>query len=202
IVTTSETETTVMIKDGVTIIIGGLKKQQMDKTEKRIPILGDIPFLGMAFRSKTEEMNTTELVILLTPHIMSGESSFTEISQLQPKDGVIAMMDGKGKITTERVVTKLEAPDFTASSYYNFISEKVRKLALSNKPKGHQGSVKVGFSLSRSGNLIDEPKVLQTDNPDLNVFALEAVKFASPFPSFPESLEEAQQSFKIFIEYK
>ncbi|MBU1905616.1 MAG: hypothetical protein KJ923_01300, partial [Candidatus Omnitrophica bacterium] len=202
IVTTSETETTVMIKDGVTIIIGGLKREQLEKTEKRIPIFGDIPFLGALFRSKTEEMNTTELVILLTPHIMSGESSFTEISQLQPKDGAIARMDDKGKIITEKIVTKLEAPEFTASSYYNFISEKVRKLALSNKPGGHQGRVKVGFTLSSKGILIDEPQVLETDNPDLNVFAIEAVKFASPFPAFPKSLEEPQQSFKIFIEYK
>ncbi|MBF0522521.1 MAG: hypothetical protein HQL24_05625 [Candidatus Omnitrophica bacterium] len=93
IVTTSEAETTVMVKAGTTILIGGLQKDEHNKTVKKIPLLGDVPVLGMAFRSTSDEIKKSELVILLTPHIMSGESSFTDASELKPVDGAFATME-------------------------------------------------------------------------------------------------------------
>ncbi len=73
VVETSEAETTVMIKDGATIVIGGLIKDENIRVEKKVPLLGDIPFLGMAFRSVDDSKEKTELVIFLTPRIISGE---------------------------------------------------------------------------------------------------------------------------------
>ncbi|MCP4651941.1 MAG: hypothetical protein GY858_00955 [Candidatus Omnitrophica bacterium] len=78
VVTTSEAETTVMVKDGVSIIIGGLRKITHEKERKQVPILGSIPLLGAAFRSKKDEQSESELVILLTPQIVSGENSTEE----------------------------------------------------------------------------------------------------------------------------
>jgi general secretion pathway protein D len=101
IVTTSESETTVMVKDGVTILIGGLKKDQRQKTVKKIPVLGDIPLAGFFFRSTSDELSKTELVILLTPHIMSGENSLTDFSNLKPVDGAVKEMYRGQIITTE-----------------------------------------------------------------------------------------------------
>lgn len=75
IVETSEAETTVVVKHGVTIVIGGLIKEEKSKNTKKIPLLGDIPLLGMAFRSDTDEINKTELVIFLTPQIITGDIS-------------------------------------------------------------------------------------------------------------------------------
>ncbi len=75
IVETSSAETTVMVKDGVTILIGGLIKDEVVETVRKVPILGDIPFLGVAFRSKDEKVVKTELVIFLTPTIISGKES-------------------------------------------------------------------------------------------------------------------------------
>ncbi|MDD2703242.1 MAG: secretin N-terminal domain-containing protein, partial [Candidatus Omnitrophica bacterium] len=96
IVTTSESETTVMVKDGVTILIGGLKKDQREKNVKKIPVLGDIPLLGFLFRSTSDEVSKTELVILLTPHLITGEASFISFSDVKPADGVILEMhDGQ-----------------------------------------------------------------------------------------------------------
>ncbi|RMH76071.1 MAG: hypothetical protein D6681_21820 [Calditrichaeota bacterium] len=73
----SESETTVIVKDGVTIIIGGLIKDQKIKTENRIPILGSIPILGFPFRSKSITNTKTELVILLRPQIITGDVDFS-----------------------------------------------------------------------------------------------------------------------------
>ncbi|MFB3069040.1 MAG: type II secretion system protein GspD [Acidobacteriota bacterium] len=80
IVQTSTAETTVMVKDGVTIVIAGLIEDQSLNTTKKIPILGDIPILGAAFRSKEEEVIKSELVIFLTPTIISGKESMVGIA--------------------------------------------------------------------------------------------------------------------------
>lgn len=70
IVETSEAETTILMQDGATIIIAGLMKEEKTKNINKIPILGDIPFLGAFFRNSTEQSKKTELVIFLTCHII------------------------------------------------------------------------------------------------------------------------------------
>jgi MSHA type pilus biogenesis protein MshL len=78
IVDTSEAETSVMIKDGVTIVMGGLMKNENIKDVSKVPLLGDIPFLGGFFRRTEESVEKTELVIFLTPHIVSGAETMFE----------------------------------------------------------------------------------------------------------------------------
>jgi type II secretory pathway component GspD/PulD (secretin) len=73
IVETSEAETTVLVKDGVTLVIGGLIKEENIREEKRVPFLGDIPVLGTAFKSDSKEKVKTEIVIFLTPKIVTGD---------------------------------------------------------------------------------------------------------------------------------
>lgn len=74
IVETSEAETTVMVKDRVTIVIGGLIKEETVKTDRQIPVLGDIPLLGKVFKSTNDSKTKTETVIFLTPKIITGEA--------------------------------------------------------------------------------------------------------------------------------
>ena len=73
IVDTSEVQTTVRVKDGVTIIIGGLMKDQVSNAKNKLPILGDLPFIGKAFSNEDRNMQKTEIVIFLTPHIINGD---------------------------------------------------------------------------------------------------------------------------------
>lgn len=73
IVTTTEAETTVLVKNGVTILIGGLIEEETSNTVRKVPLLGDIPLIKHAFRSQSDSVSKTELVIFLTPHIISGE---------------------------------------------------------------------------------------------------------------------------------
>lgn len=109
IVTTSEAETTIMVKDGITIIIGGLKKDKKEKTTKRIPLLGSIPVLGFLFGSTSDSYSKTELVILLTPHIISGDTPYTDFSQIKPKNGaVVSMVNGEIKTETVSSVSAAE----------------------------------------------------------------------------------------------
>jgi len=82
IVDTTESETTVMVKDGNTIIIGGLMKDENIETIKKIPILGDIPLLNILFRSKDNLMRKTETIVFLTPHIITGESNSYKVTEM------------------------------------------------------------------------------------------------------------------------
>jgi type II secretory pathway component GspD/PulD (secretin) len=75
IVDKTQAETEVLVKDGVTLIIGGLMKNETRKTIKKIPILGDIPLLGMLFSSTDNQYVKSEIIIFITPHIISGEAT-------------------------------------------------------------------------------------------------------------------------------
>ena len=74
----TEVETTMMVKDGTTIIMGGLKKDIKRHVKKGFPFLMDIPFLGVMFSSVSDEMDTTEIVILITPHVMTGVEHYED----------------------------------------------------------------------------------------------------------------------------
>ncbi|MCK5595258.1 type II and III secretion system protein, partial [bacterium] len=73
VVSKSETETTVMVKDGVTIVIAGLIKDQLTDTNSGIPFLRKLPILGHLFGKIDNEIIKQEIVIFLTPHIITGE---------------------------------------------------------------------------------------------------------------------------------
>ncbi len=64
--------TTVTVKDGQTVVIGGLISDRYEEIEKKIPLLGDIPLLGALFRNTSETIEKTELLIVLTPHVISN----------------------------------------------------------------------------------------------------------------------------------
>ncbi len=73
LVETSQAETNIVVRDGETIIIAGLVKDNKIKTINKVPLLGDIPFIKVLFRSKSDEVEKTELAVFLTPHITRGE---------------------------------------------------------------------------------------------------------------------------------
>ncbi|MCM8781027.1 MAG: Mur ligase family protein, partial [Candidatus Omnitrophica bacterium] len=77
IIDTSTAETIVMVKDGSTILIGGLSKEEKIVSSEGTPFLSKIPILGEAFRSRSTRTSRTELVVLLTPHIISGDELTT-----------------------------------------------------------------------------------------------------------------------------
>ena len=77
IIDTSTAETIVMVKDGSSILIGGLSKEEKSQTNEGTPFLSKIPILGEAFKSQTKKSTRTELVVLLTPHIIEGDELVT-----------------------------------------------------------------------------------------------------------------------------
>jgi len=209
IVTTSESETTVMVKDGITIIIAGLRKDKRTKTVKQIPILGDIPLLGYLFRSTDDKLEKSDLIILLTPHIMSGETPYSDFSEIRPKDGAVAKMV-KGKVIINKVSTDseetamavLESDSPWLRDYCLLVVEKISRFSKLNLPKDGKGEVALSFTVSRQGDLVDEPKVMNTADPLLVPWAVNAVKDASPFPPLPKDFNKPRGTFKITLSYE
>jgi len=68
---TKEIETQVLADNGETIVIGGIYQEEEARGETKVPILGDIPVLGNLFKKRTKRSNRTELLIFLTPKIIS-----------------------------------------------------------------------------------------------------------------------------------
>ncbi len=66
----TEVTTNIMTRDGCTVIIGGLVREDLVVTSSQIPYLGSMPYIGPFFRQNTEEIERSEIVILITPHIV------------------------------------------------------------------------------------------------------------------------------------
>jgi len=71
---TRRTETELELMDGQTFAIAGLMNNTMNSTMQKIPGIGDIPILGLLFKSKAAQKNQTELVVMITPQILRGNS--------------------------------------------------------------------------------------------------------------------------------
>ena len=67
----TETKNTVLIKDGQTVVIGGLTRDFKNETTSGVPFLSEIPFLGTLFRSRQINTEKREIMILITPHIVT-----------------------------------------------------------------------------------------------------------------------------------
>jgi len=70
----AEVATNIMVKDGETIVIGGLFRDVITTTRQQIPLLGDLPLLGGLFRKNTDTTRRQEVIVLLTPHIIEDPS--------------------------------------------------------------------------------------------------------------------------------
>jgi type II secretory pathway component GspD/PulD (secretin) len=81
IIETANTNTNVMVRDGVTIVIAGLIRDQKQRESGGIPVLSQIPIIGGLFASKREYFVKTETIVFLTPYIVTGDVDSSVISK-------------------------------------------------------------------------------------------------------------------------
>ncbi|HEX6941024.1 MAG TPA: secretin N-terminal domain-containing protein [Longimicrobiales bacterium] len=90
VISTREAETRLLVRDGHTVVIGGLIDEQEDRTESGIPILKDIPILGALFRSSRTRRIRTELFLILTPYVIRTDEELEETTrELQERTEVL-----------------------------------------------------------------------------------------------------------------
>ncbi|HET6251525.1 MAG TPA: secretin and TonB N-terminal domain-containing protein [Tepidisphaeraceae bacterium] len=79
----TEITSNVMVKDGNTIVIGGLFRESTSRIRSQVPGLGSLPGIGAAFRQQTDATTREEVIILLTPHIIKDDQAYSEASERQ-----------------------------------------------------------------------------------------------------------------------
>ncbi|HWP08764.1 MAG TPA: type II secretion system secretin GspD [Polyangiaceae bacterium] len=71
--------TTVVVADQQTVVIGGLMRDEMVVSKEKVPILGDLPVLGALFRHSNQVKRKTNLLLVLTPHVIRDQSDLRRI---------------------------------------------------------------------------------------------------------------------------
>lgn len=92
-----EADTTLLIPDGQTVVLGGLRKKDVTQQINKVPLLGDLPLAGLLFRFKGERTITSELVVFITPRIVDQ----TRMSQAEQKAYGVTEFEGPQIVNTD-----------------------------------------------------------------------------------------------------
>jgi type II secretion system protein D len=82
-INTTSARTVISAADGETVVLGGLITKTKAHTQRKVPVLGDIPLVGRLFRYDAMRDNRTELLIIMTPHIVQNEADVERIKQIE-----------------------------------------------------------------------------------------------------------------------
>ena len=99
LISNRDVRTTITVKDGQTLMIGGLISKRTTKTLRKVPILGDIPLIQNLFREMREEEAKTTLFISLTPHIVDVPSEIEPFFDARPVIGLDGTCDLRRQFT-------------------------------------------------------------------------------------------------------
>jgi general secretion pathway protein D len=102
-------ETTVVVRDNQTVVIGGLIGNTETEVETKVPILGDLPLLGMLFRGQRNSSRKTNMLIFLTPHIIDEPEDLEEVYRVKwaQRQEYIKRFYGKSRDGSEAEMRKL-----------------------------------------------------------------------------------------------
>jgi general secretion pathway protein D len=76
-------KTAVALKDGETVVLGGLQKETWAETTTKIPFIGDIPVLGRLFQTRSKQRLKQDLLIVLTPHVIRSADDLRRIHAIR-----------------------------------------------------------------------------------------------------------------------
>lgn len=119
---------TVKAVDGRTIAVGGLVDTRNETTEEKVPILGDIPLLGYFFKEEVTSNVKTELILLITPHIIYSEEDLKKSKELMKKLSDHKFHEGGQKIIDEKNSTIKEYKNPTKNPIRDFVKDPVETI--------------------------------------------------------------------------
>ncbi|MBI3706774.1 MAG: hypothetical protein HY246_03705 [Proteobacteria bacterium] len=85
-----EVETTFLVQNGETILIGGLMQNSNSRKEQKIPFLGDLPLIGRAFANTTDQNTATELIVFVSPYIVLDKFAARIVTDAITRAGIDA----------------------------------------------------------------------------------------------------------------
>ena len=106
VINVREIDTMVDAKAGETIVIAGLISDRLAETKRSVPLLGDIPYLGMLFSYSKQERAKSELVIMMTPYILNSKSvediRAEHEKRMRDMGGSFHLINNLGSMVTEK----------------------------------------------------------------------------------------------------
>ena len=84
--TKRSTKTSVVVRDRQTVVISGLMQEKSEEIITKVPLLGDIPFLGYLFKFKSYNTKKTNLLVFLTPHVIRDSADLASLSMRKKAD--------------------------------------------------------------------------------------------------------------------
>jgi general secretion pathway protein D len=117
-------ETTTIAKDQQTIVIGGLVRDNITISERKVPLLGDIPFLGWLFKFQSRQTEKLNLLVFLTPTLVRDEVDMVELNAR--KSAELGALQRENRIEEptrlkQDVLEKLERPNATSRPLPNSV---------------------------------------------------------------------------------
>jgi general secretion pathway protein D len=88
-------ETTTIARDQQTLVVGGLIRDNITLSEKKVPFFGDIPLLGWFFRSQSRQTEKLNLLVFLTPHLVRDEVDMVELNARKAKEVNVLQRDNR-----------------------------------------------------------------------------------------------------------
>jgi general secretion pathway protein D len=117
-------ETTAIVKDQQTIVVGGLVRDNLILNERKVPLLGDIPFLGWLFRFESRSIQKLNLLVFLTPTLVRDDMDVVELNAR--KSAELGTLQRESRIEEptrlkQDVLEKLERPNGTFRTLPNTV---------------------------------------------------------------------------------
>jgi len=113
-ITKRSTKTSVVVKDGQTVVIGGLIQEKDEKIVNKVPVLGDIPLLGYLFKQESVSRNKTNLLVFLTPSVVKEPSRLAQITKDKEREFEVSekrFSEGEILVKFKEGVTDKEAQE-------------------------------------------------------------------------------------------
>ncbi len=213
---TRNATTDLLMENKQTIVLAGLIKYSDSKQITKVPFLGDIPVLGLLFRSSSypSPTNNTEMVIILTPTVLT-EKKFEQKQLIMPTpEENKAWNEIDGKYPHEAMhsewphpkssgdETSLVLPVMTA--YARTVQEKIsRAIAYPPAALGQDlaGTVKLKLHILKDGSLDSEELLQSSGSNILDQDAMQAARSAAPFDAFASGMDQDDIVFTIPIVY-
>lgn len=98
-ITTREADTTVRVKEGETIVIGGLIKQEDSRTRSKVPLVSDIPIIGLLFSNRSKDQSQTELAVFITPTILYSSREEAKFHGAKAEEEVYVNIGPTGELS-------------------------------------------------------------------------------------------------------
>jgi hypothetical protein len=194
VIDTATAQASVSVRDGQTIVLGGMITRTEATTERKVPWLADLPLLGAVFRYDSHTLRRTELLIFLTPRIMKTPADYEEQKQVESErmsfsleraEEIHGPLFSLPKPATGDSESKTTSPAEAASE-----SKKTDPKSSGTK-SGDANAKDPSASLPGPGNAISPTSmsVVGDDDPDVRNFALprtvEGFEASQPVPTSP-----------------